>query len=114
MAWQLIGESEPGFDWVIFSPTVVDDVILKVDHTWDSGYPFPGSGYALLADFFANGERHKIRRIYPTPDPTIMTFAVNDVLRNAGLTIRQMGIKRNIYARIFGDANWQIRVDQWV
>lgn len=115
MGWQLLGDVAVGWQWTPVNTRIDGDVALKVEHRYGSYATFPGKAYALLSSTTEAGDRAIYHRSYPYGDESdIIASEVPAPLLAVGFGQRYISVKRNLYARVQDDANWRVRVFQWV
>jgi hypothetical protein len=114
MVWSLVEELPVTHEWQVSAVPVMGNAILKIEHQWNLAYNYPGSGKALLSNRYDNGSRYGMKILYPTRDSIILSSAIPQHMQDAGFGLRYLAIKRSAYARIMGDANWRIKISEWL
>ena len=113
MSWVLLSEEPVGFEWRQFDGSLVGNELIKIEHVFN-GASFPGLGYAVLSNVYANDERDVFIRSYPHKgDPRLYEIKVPEAFEAASYTLHHLQVKRNLYARVDADANWRIRAYLW-
>lgn len=113
MAWELMGEEPVGFDWRTFDIPMIGDELIKIEHYFN-GATFPGTGYAVLSNLYANDERDVFYRSYPKKDSErIYEINVPIQFQLSSYLLHQLQVKRNQYARVDADADWRVRAYLW-
>lgn len=113
MSWDLMSEELVGFEWRQFDDSLIGDEVIKVEHSFDYE-KFPGIGYAVLSNVYANGERDIFLRSYPhKADSRIYELKVPQRLIASNYLLHHLQIKRNLYARVQADANWRVKAYIW-
>lgn len=113
MTWELLGQEPVGFDERQFDGILIGDETIKIEHYFD--YPsFPGLGYALISNIYANDERDRFIRSYPVKSsPRIYEITVPEALKASSYLSYHLMIRRNVRAQILSDANWTVKAFVW-
>lgn len=112
--WDLIGEKPVGFDWVLFDGPLIGDELIKIEHVFN-GVSFPGRGYALLSNIYANDEQDVFIKSYPKKTGSrIYEIKVPEPLKVANYELHHLMVKHNLYAQVDADADWKIRAYVWL
>ena len=114
MGWVFYGEAPVGFEERVVGDFLIGDELIRVEHLF-AYETFPGFGYALLSNIYANDERDFFRRSYPQKNSSrIYEVKVPPQLFDAGYGLHQLLVRCNVRARLQSDANWRIRISVWV
>ncbi|MEL6605358.1 MAG: hypothetical protein AAFP20_19265 [Cyanobacteria bacterium J06614_10] len=114
MSWDLIGDVPVSFEGEQLSVPLIGDVLIKVEHTFDFE-SFPGIGFAWISDIYANDERRLFIKSYPHKNSSrVYPLEVPEVMVEAGWLVRHLVVKRSVRARVDTDANWRIRIYEWI
>lgn len=108
-----MGEEAVGFEWRQFDGSLIGDEVIKVEHDFDYA-SFPGLGYAVLSNVYANDERDIFLKSYPHKgDARIYELKVPQRLIDSNYLLHHLQIKRNLRARVQADANWRVKAYIW-
>ncbi|MEL6260462.1 MAG: hypothetical protein AAFR12_05285 [Cyanobacteria bacterium J06626_6] len=114
MSWDLIGDVPVSFEGEQLSVPLIGDVLIKVEHTFDYA-SFPGIGCAWISDIYANDEQRLFIKSYPYKNTSrVYALEVPEVMVEAGWLVRHLVVKRSVRARVDTDANWRIRIYEWI
>lgn len=109
-----MGEERVGFEWRQFDVPLIGNEVIKIEHSFDYA-SFPGLGYAILSNIYANDERDIFFRSYPYKDGSrIYELDVPQRLIESSYQLHFLQVKRNLYARVQADANWRVKAYLWV
>lgn len=112
MSWQSLGQVAPTNDWQSLPVDSVGAVrLFKVIHTFNGDYV--GSAHATIASYFPSEGRCLFIKSYPSKTATILAYPLPDAFLEAGLAVRTLQIRQNLFGRVYASANWQIEVQEW-
>ncbi|MEO0348839.1 MAG: hypothetical protein AAF282_02175 [Cyanobacteria bacterium P01_A01_bin.15] len=114
MSWEQLAEVSPGFDWETLPDVIEGYRSFKISHSWSPTYSYPGSGAAWICQVFPDGSRYGFRKLWPHRDPKIISLYAPADMTASNDDFYRLSIKRISRARIYGDANWRIRIWQWI
>ncbi len=114
MSWRLMSEEPVTFDGRVFDDFLIGDELIKIEHSFN-GETFPGTGYAIISNVYANDEQDFFRRSYPKKNSSrIYEVKVPPQLVAASYLLHQLTVQRSLYARVDADANWRVSAYIWV
>ena len=109
MSWDLMSEEFVEFEWREFGDSLIGDEVIKIEHYFDYDR-FPGLGYAVLSNVYANGERDVFIKSYPHKgDARIYELKVPQRLIDSNYLLHHLQVKRNLRAQVQANANWRIK-----
>lgn len=86
--------------------------LFRVSHTWSTQFEWPGEGALSIYESF-DGNRAAGRRSYPSREPRLIKLRTPNYALAIGFAVREISIRRSLYARIFSDADWRVTVEVW-
>ena len=114
MTWDLIGDVAVGFDAEPLDQPLIGDALIKVEHSFDYA-TFPGLGYALLTTRYYNEVEGETLRLYPVKNSArIYSMELSAIQKESGWLLRDLFIRKTVRTRVQADANWRIKVYEWL
>lgn len=114
MPWDLVGDVPVTFEPQQLDVPLIGDELIRVEHTYDFA-DFPGLGYALISDLYANDAQLEFIRSYPYKDrDRLYPLEIPQVMKDAGWLLRHLVVRRDTRSRVDADANWRIKIYVWI
>lgn len=114
MSWDLIGDVPVTFEGQFLEVPVIGDALIKIEHTFDYA-SFPGLGYALFSSRYYNDVVADFFRSYPRKNEArLHVLELADVQKESGWLLRDLFVRRSTRARVQADANWRVKVYEWI
>ncbi|MBE9065135.1 hypothetical protein IQ260_00515 [Leptolyngbya cf. ectocarpi LEGE 11479] len=114
MTWRLIQEVSPEFEWTRLDQPISGETALKIEQDWSYAGSFPGKAYVLLTQNFPDGSCYGFKKFYPYRHGRLFTTRIPDFLETAGWGTYSLSIKVNSWGRWQDDANWVVRIYEWI
>lgn len=104
----------PNLDWQLYNVPVIDTETFRVTNNWNIEPVYRLNAY--LGQFFGTVDEVLIsNKVYPFKEiKSIVNLVIPKDLREAGITIRYIGIKLG-YPRVeLFNYDWQVTVDEYL
>ncbi|MEP0868879.1 hypothetical protein NDA01_03585 [Trichocoleus desertorum AS-A10] len=111
--WRSLGTLKPQMDWRTFNAPTFSDT-FRITYT---GLTPELSSTALIRQYFANDEVSPATRLYPKREKLILELPIPEPLKNSGMVVRYIGVKRLIrrrYGFIWPDSDWSLTLEELI